>query len=163
MSHNGTVQQGISVNTDPLAGDGTVLATSGTAEDPTVGGTVIAEWAAGATLANPAGDTLGGRRLVLLTGSREMGITAEAAGIYDLSEDGAKLFRNAVHYMAGTVPGMARPALSFARTATGLSITFTGTLQSADVVTGAWVDVPGGTSPFAAVSDQSGRFYRARQ
>jgi type II secretory pathway pseudopilin PulG len=39
------------------------------------------------------------------------------------------------------------PTLSATRTATGLSITFTGRLQSADNVTGPYTDVPGATSP----------------
>src|SRR5690606_21243795 len=41
VMYNDVVQRGISVNLDPVAGAGTVLATIGTAEDPTFGGTVI--------------------------------------------------------------------------------------------------------------------------
>ncbi len=55
----GTVQRGISVNSDPIAGNGTVLAIVGTASDPAVDGTMIAEWKAGDTLANAAADVLG--------------------------------------------------------------------------------------------------------
>ena len=96
-----TTQRGISVNTNPLAGGGTILATIGTPGDPTTGGMVIAEWAAGSIMGNSPPDTLGGRRLVFLTGSREnAGLTAEGAGIYDLDPDGARMFLNAVNYFA---------------------------------------------------------------
>lgn len=106
---NGTTQRGISVNTDPLAGNGTILATIGTPGDPTFGGMVIAEWAAGSIMGNsPPADTLGGRRLVFLSGSRENnGLTAEGAGIYDLNTDGTRMFLNAVNYMAIPEPATA--------------------------------------------------------
>jgi hypothetical protein len=105
VSYNGTVQQGISVNTDPVAGGGTVLATVATTGDPAFGGMTIGEWAAGATMGDAApSDTLGGHRLVFLTGSREQGITSQAAGMYDLTPDGAKLFLNAVNYMVVPEP-----------------------------------------------------------
>lgn len=163
VTYAGTVQRGISVNADPVAGDGTVLAAVGTPEDPTLDGMVIGEWAAGAAMGNNAADTLGGKRMVLLTGSREQGITAQGAGIYDLSEDGARIFLNAVSYLSGKQPGQPPPTLSASRTANGLSVTFTGTLQAADAATGPWVDVPGAASPFPVVSDQARRFYRAKR
>lgn len=97
------VQQGISVNTDALAGGGTILATDGVSTyltDPTLNKTMIAEWNAGAVLANNAHSVLGGKRMVFLSGSREQGITGDAAGIFDLSADGQKMFLNAVNYMA---------------------------------------------------------------
>jgi hypothetical protein len=109
VTFNEILQRGISVNTDPVAGEGTVLAVIGTEGDSAVGGMVIGEWAAGATLANAAGDTLGGHRLVFLSGSREhganpdlgiSGLTSHGAGIYDLDADGAQMFANAVNYMA---------------------------------------------------------------
>ena len=105
------LQQGISVNTDPVAGDGTVLAVVANEEDPAVGGMVIGEWTAGATMGNAAGDTLGGHRLAFLSGSREQGITSQAAGIYDLSDDGAQLFLNAVNYMAVAKTVLAQPVI----------------------------------------------------
>jgi hypothetical protein len=95
-------QRGISVNTDPVAGGGTVLATISSAGAPP-GGMIIGEWQAGAIMGDAAPtDTLGGHRLVFLSGSREQVITSEGAGIYDLNPDGAKLFLNAVDYMSGT-------------------------------------------------------------
>jgi hypothetical protein len=102
-------QRGISVNTSPVAGGGTVLATIGNAADPAVGGMVIGEWQAGAVLPNVGtvpSDTLAGHRLVFLSGSREAaGLTAEGSGIYDLDPDGARMFLNAVSYMAVPEPG----------------------------------------------------------
>lgn len=108
VSFTNTIQRGISVNSDPLAGNGVVLATIGTSTDPTFGSSVIAEWIPGASMATSPVDTLGGHRLVLLTGSRENAaitggapaLTSEAAGIYDLTADGARLLLNAVNYMA---------------------------------------------------------------
>src|SRR5207249_3438966 len=53
------------------------------------------------------------------------------------------------------------PTLSITRTGTGLSITFTGTLQSADDVTGPFTDVAGATSPFAITPNANHKFYRS--
>jgi len=94
------LQRGVSVNTDALAGGGVVLARIGTAADPTYTGMVIGEWQAGAVMGTVPADTLGGHRLVFLTGSREQGITSEGAGIFDLTPTGSQMFLNAVDYMA---------------------------------------------------------------
>jgi hypothetical protein len=167
VSYTNNPQRGISVNTDPVAGAGKILATIGTATDPAFGGMVIGEWQAGDVMANGAADVLAGHRLVFLTGSREAstptGLTSEGAGIYDLGADGAKMFLNAVNYMAGTEPGTQRPTLSLTRTPTGISITFTGTLESASAVTGSWTNVPNATSPFPVTPAGPQQFYRARQ
>jgi hypothetical protein len=102
IPNGGPVQRGISINTDALAGGGTLLATTpmGAAV-----GKVIAEWPAGAMLPNTGGtagtDTLGGRRLIFQSGSREDGGHASKAGILDLDADGIQMFRNAVNYMSG--------------------------------------------------------------
>lgn len=114
---NGAVtQRGISVNTNPVAGGGVVLATVATAGDAAVNGMIIAEWPAGATMGTTPADTLGGRRLVFLSGTREHDATAtgiasssEIAGFYDLDADGQRMFLNAVSYMA--VPEPATSAL----------------------------------------------------
>jgi len=98
-----TLARGISVNTDPLNDDGTLLAAVATADDPTVGGMMIGEWQAGASMTHAGGagtDILAGHRLVFLTGAREAdGISGDTAGLYDLYEDGEKMFLNAVDYM----------------------------------------------------------------
>jgi hypothetical protein len=109
VTFNEILQRGISVNSDEVAGGGTVLATVGTEGDNAFGGMVLGEWPAGATMGNVATNTLGGPRLVFLSGSREHGanpdlgipgLTAHGAGIYDLAADGAQLLANAIHYMA---------------------------------------------------------------
>lgn len=65
------------------------------------------------------------------------------------------------------VPDLPKPAtaptLSVARTATGLSVTFTGTLQSADSATGPWTDVAAKASPLALTPSGGQKFYRAKQ
>ncbi len=100
-----TLARGISVNNSPADDEGTVLATVSEASAATgpVGGLMIGEWPAGATLTHSGGagtDVLGGPRLVFLTGSRETsGINSETAGLYDLYADGAVMFLNAVEYM----------------------------------------------------------------
>jgi len=100
---SGTVARGISINNNPLDDEGTILATISEASAGPVGGVVIAEWPAGATLTHSGGagtDVLAGPRLVFLTGGREAdGISSETAGMYDLYDDGAQMFLNAVAYM----------------------------------------------------------------
>ena len=102
VTHTNDPQRGISVVTGATAGGGTVLAAVGTPGDAAFGGLVIGEWRAGATMSTAPPDTLGGHRLIFLTGSREAaaGSTSEAAGIFDLTADGARMFLNAVNYMA---------------------------------------------------------------
>jgi hypothetical protein len=117
VTFSGTLQRGVSVNTNPVAGGGTVLATIGTAGDPAVGGMVIAEWPAGSILGNSPPDTLGGRRLVFLTGSREAaGASSETAGLLDLTADGQRMFLNAVNYLAVPEPA------TYLLAATGITI-----------------------------------------
>ena len=104
-----TLARGISINNSPVDDEGTVLAMiaapadANTPANGPIGGMVIGEWPAGAVLEHSGGagaDVLAGPRLVFLTGSRETsGIDSETAGLYDLYEDGAQMFLNAVAYM----------------------------------------------------------------
>ncbi len=100
-----TLARGLSVNNNAANAEGTVLATVSAASSATgpAGGMIIAEWPAGATLTHSGGagtDVLAGPRLVFLTGGREAdGINSETAGLYDLYDDGATMFLNAVEYM----------------------------------------------------------------
>jgi hypothetical protein len=98
-----TKAAGISIVTDPANADGKTLATLSAASGAPAGSLVIAEWQAGGKAIHDGGagtNTLGGHRLVFLTGSRENNSkSSETAGMYDLSEDGAKMFLNAVAYM----------------------------------------------------------------
>lgn len=98
--------RGISVNSDALEGNPTVLATVGTTTDPTFGKPIIALWDIG-SIVTPSGRTevLGGYRMSFLSGSREAsGVSSETAGIFDLTPDGAKLFLNTVDYFINVVP-----------------------------------------------------------
>jgi hypothetical protein len=59
-------------------------------------------------MVNTSSNVTVGHRLIFLTGSRENAaigaipaLTGDGAGIYDLDIDGAKMFLNAVAYMAG--------------------------------------------------------------
>jgi hypothetical protein len=81
----------------------------------------------------------------------------------NLNADGVKLFDAAVKWAANLPERVAAPALNLARTATGITLTFTGTLQSADAVTGPWADVANAKSPFAAAVAGGAKFYRAKQ
>lgn len=168
VEFDGTVQRGVSINNNDPAGDGVVLASVGSDADPTFGGMVIGEWQAGDVTENGSADVLGGHRVVLLTGSREAaGLTSQGAGIYDLFDDGATMFLNAVEYMTGKAgaPGGGEPAveptISIARDGAGISVTFTGTLQSADSVDGPWTDEAGASSPLSVGSAGARKFYRA--
>jgi hypothetical protein len=106
---NMVTQRGISVNNNPLAGGGQLLAKVGTPADPGAAGTglIIAKWSPGAMMGTVPSDTLGGHRLVFLSGSREQGSGlpvpssgSETAGLFDLHPDGARMFLNAVNFMA---------------------------------------------------------------
>ncbi|HOW66141.1 MAG TPA: hypothetical protein P5186_24745 [Candidatus Paceibacterota bacterium] len=55
------------------------------------------------------------------------------------------------------------PQLTAERTATGLKITYTGTLQSTSNIPGAWTDVVGATSPYVAATTGNPMFYRAKK
>ncbi|MCP5525639.1 MAG: hypothetical protein H7A47_02375 [Verrucomicrobiales bacterium] len=155
------VQRGISVNTDPVAGDGRVLAVVATEADPTFGGMVIGEWFAGATMGNSAGDTLAGHRLVFLSGSREAdGFTGgDAAGMFDLSDAGTRLFLNAVEYML-------QPAqmIAIARDGGNVIISWDpaeGALEQSTNLRD-WTTVEGATSPATIAVGDGNVFYRVR-
>jgi hypothetical protein len=102
---DGTVARGTSINSDAVDDEGAVLAVVSQASAATgpAGAMIIGEWQAGASLTHAGGagtDVLGSHRLVFLTGGREAsGKSSETAGLYDLHEDGAQMFLNAVEYM----------------------------------------------------------------
>jgi hypothetical protein len=55
----------------------------------------------------------------------------------------------------------AAPTLSIKWTPPNVTITFTGTLQSASTLTGTWADVPSATSPYVVPATGAKMFYRA--
>jgi hypothetical protein len=84
------------------------------------------------------------------------------------NDNGWKLFDAATDWLLGIEvktppPPPSAPALAVARTAGGLKLTFTGTLQSADAVTGPWTDVAGATSPRDVTATGGMKFYRTKQ
>lgn len=78
----------------------------------------------------------------------------------------SKLKPIAADYLSSAVdlpiPPAAAPTLAAARSATGLKITYTGTLQSAAVVNGPYTDVSGASSPADVQATGAGKFYRTR-
>ena len=95
---NGALQRGVSINNSNIVG-GSLIASS--TEAATMGGPVVAEWPAGATLNN--GEMLAGPRMSFMSGSREAdGVSSQTAGLFDLTPVGETMFLNAVEYM--TVP-----------------------------------------------------------
>jgi len=160
VTFGGSVQRGISVNTDPVAGGGTVLATVATAGDPAVGGMIIGEWQAGATMGNGGADTLAGRRLVFLSGSREQTITSQGAGIFDLEADGTQLFLNAVEYMTTAQVMLGAPVVADGN----ITITFpAGTELETSTDLQTWTGT-GDTSGSVTEAIGAGtKYYRARQ
>ena len=104
-----TTAAGISVINDAVVASGTVIAAiSDVSGKVKAGAPMIAEWPADANVTHDAGavtEKVGGRRLVILTGSRENGgKSSETAGMFDLTDDGAKLFLNAVKYILTPPP-----------------------------------------------------------
>lgn len=81
------------------------------------------------------------------------------------NDNGWKLFDTATDWLLGiqTATPPPTPTLAVARTATGLTLTYTGTLQAADAVTGPWTDVAGATSPRNVTTTDAKKFYRAKQ
>ncbi len=102
---DGVAARGVSIVTEPAAAGAITLATvsAGSTTGP-AGAMVIAEYPAGTALIHDGGagtDVLPAPRLVFLSGAREAasGKDAQTAGQYDLYEDGAVMFLNAVAYM----------------------------------------------------------------
>lgn len=65
-------------------------------------------------------------------------------------------------YWAGPPAQAETPTISIARDGANTRITFTGTLQGADAVTGPYTDVAGATSPFSAPAGSAARYWRTR-
>jgi hypothetical protein len=70
---------------------------------------------------------------------------------------------NAIQLVAPTIaPPVTAPMLGLLRTPTGITLTFEGTLQSADAITGPWTDVVG-SSPLTVAPTAAQKFYRAKR
>jgi len=159
VTWNDQVQRGVSINTNNPGEAGRVIATVATADDPTAGGIVALEFDAGA--ATTTGGNFAGKRLTLLTGSREAGgVTSETAGIWDLTDVGSQIYLNAVSYL--TSGGSAGGNITAVSLADGmLTIEYSGTLKSAGSVTGPFNAVDGASSPYTVAADQAAQFFIA--
>lgn len=75
-----------------------------------------------------------------------------------------KLIQNAVLVPANTPlgSGSTTPTINANKTASGIVITFTGALESANDVKGPWAAVQAAASPLSVKTDQPMRFYRSR-
>jgi hypothetical protein len=62
-----------------------------------------------------------------------------------------------------TKPVTVPPTLSAVKETAGLTITYTGTLQSADTITGQWSDVTGAASPYVAPVTGAQKYFRTKQ
>ena len=125
-----TAQRGISVGT-PIAAGGQILGTVA-AGDPTAGGTVIALFPPGTTMASNPNSVSAGHKLIFLSGSREAanqmlpnppgptGTNAETSGIYDLTQDGNRMFLNAVNFMLAIPEPSTGMLLAFAAAGLGM-------------------------------------------
>ena len=121
-----------------------------------VDGTLVGTWAGTVPL---TGDVkVMGARLTQATDHMGAGSTMEHWATYsgNLSDD----------QIAGLASAFVTPSggmISIARGATGVTLTFDGTLQESDSVTGPYTDVAGATSPATIPFSGSGKFFRARQ
>jgi hypothetical protein len=52
--------------------------------------------------------------------------------------------------------------MTYVRTGTGLTITYQGTLESADSLSGPWSNVTGATSPYVVTPGSPQKFFRAK-
>ncbi|MDA0752587.1 MAG: hypothetical protein O2964_17935, partial [Verrucomicrobia bacterium] len=158
VTWNDQVQRGVSINTNNAGEAGRVIATVATADDPTAGGIVAVEFDAGA--ATTTGGNFAGKRLTLLTGSREAdGVTSETAGIWDLTDVGRMIYLNAVSYLTSGGSGGGINGVSL--TDGMLTIEYSGTLKSAGAVTGPFNAVDGASSPYTVAADQAAQFFIA--
>lgn len=119
---------------------------------------MIGEWQPGATLGNASADVLGGRRLVFLSGSGEQEITSHGAGILDLTDDGLRMFLNAINHMAEPRLFLDPPVM------VGDTITINwrngGTLETATDLDGVWTSTGNATGTYTSDIGEVMLFYR---
>ena len=66
-------------------------------------------------------------------------------------------------FLSAFLDATPQPTLSFVRTESGVTLTFDGILQSADVITDEWTDVTDAVSPYPVTTDGIQKFYRTKQ
>jgi hypothetical protein len=75
---------------------------------------------------------------------------------------GASLTNGPATITVSTNGGGNKPTISVTRAANGITLTFTGTLQSAPSIPATWTDVPG-SSPMTVPTTGAAQFYRSKQ
>jgi len=109
---------------------------------------------------NPASTNYAAGNFFVFTGLTAPAIIVEATTANGLGFGGTpRAPINALQLVEAVSEG---PTLSIERSATGLTITFQGTLQGADVIEGPWTDIPG-NSPITVTPADGAKFYRAKQ
>jgi len=99
------------------------------------------------------------------------GATSASYTIYPTAADMTATFRLVVSAPARSVTSnvvklvtqAVEPTISIAVSGTGLTITYTGTLQSCATVGGTYADVTGAQSPYVIANPTGNMFYRSRQ
>lgn len=86
--------------------------------------------------------------------------SVDGDGVRALINDAVNTKAIPAYYKWTTPP--AAPTLSISRSGGSITITFTGTLEGADKVTGTWSAVPG-ASPMTVTATGAAKFYRAKQ
>ncbi|MCF7765151.1 MAG: hypothetical protein K9N62_15900 [Verrucomicrobia bacterium] len=113
----------------------------------------------------PEGEYGAGTHIVF-SGIKGANIKVEATTIAGLGAGNpARAPINALQIVSPSMGGGGGGAgkIGVARGATGITVTFDGTLQSADSILGPFTDVPGATSPATIPFSGSGKFYRFRK
>ncbi|MCD6338808.1 MAG: hypothetical protein J7M29_05440, partial [Verrucomicrobia bacterium] len=89
---------------------------------------------------------------------------------FSVTKDGKKVLLNdgtdadaLKCYRSRTWTPPERPTIGVSMEGGQVTIEFTGTLQSADEVTGPWTDVPDATSPYTVAPEGPRKFYRAKK
>ncbi len=95
-------------------------------------------------------------------------MTDDAGAIKTVEIGGTQTIRWAYNsgdadYLLFIPAGSVGPILGIAKDGANLKVTYTGTLQSADTVTGPFTDVTGATSPYAVTPSGAMKFFRARE
>ncbi|MDA1277614.1 MAG: hypothetical protein O2960_26745 [Verrucomicrobia bacterium] len=122
-----------------------------------VDGTLVGTWAGTVPL---TGDVkVMGARLTQATDHMGAGSVMDHWATYQGALTDAQIASLAAVWVAPGGGG----GISIARSATGVTLTFEGTLQQADSVTGPFTDVAGASSPANLTISGSTKFYRARQ
>ena len=122
-----------------------------------VDGTLVGTWAGTVPLTGDA--KVMGARLTQPTDHMGDGSIMEHWATYEGALAGAQIANLASVWVA---PG-GGSAISIARSAGGVTITFDGTLQSSDSVTGPYTDVAGATSPADIPLSGAAQFFRSQQ